>query len=125
MRWFDGRGELSASRTHSIADGVIHSPHTAMAAVRAWDGAPGDRRRLDLVGALNLWEANLRWIGRETIGTELGNQTAIRIDGDCRSGGAVASFSIWLSDDVDRVPLRVDAQEGIARARFEIVSYER
>jgi hypothetical protein len=126
MTWFDGRdgGEV-ARRYHSIDDGVIHSPHTAMAAVRDWEGAPGDWRRLDLVGALNLWRADLQWIGRETVGTPLGNQLAIRLDGACSNpNGDRVSFSIWMSDDLDRVPLRVDAQEGIVKARFEITSYE-
>jgi hypothetical protein len=126
MTWFDGRdGGQVAHRYHSIEDGVIHSPHTAMAAVRDWEGAPGDWRRLDLVGALNLWRANLTWIGRETIGTALGNQLAVRVDGDCANpGGDRVTFSIWMSDDLERVPLRVEAQEGIVKARFEITSYE-
>jgi hypothetical protein len=123
--WYDG-DELVESVYRHAGGGALHNLHSAMAAVRAWPGAPGDRRALSLHGAVNLWRVDLTWIGRETIGTAAGNQAAVRVDGDCVLSGNDewrVGFTVWMSDDADRVPLRVEARFRLIVAVFELTEY--
>jgi hypothetical protein len=111
-----------------------HDAHTAMAAMRTWDGGDGERRRLYVVGGRRIWRTDITWVGRETIGTALGNQTAVRLDGisvrvshDLRPepGKKPRTFSVWMSDDADRVPLRVVGHTELGDIEIELTGYQR
>src|SRR6185503_4455617 len=77
------RGDPSrVSHTHyDFGTIVAHDAHTAMAAMRTWEGTPGARRRLFIVGGRRIWRTDVIWVGRETIGTAMGNQNVVRLDG--------------------------------------------
>jgi hypothetical protein len=121
--------------THYDFQGVdAHDSHSAMAAVRTWDAAPGATRRLVIVGGRRIWQTDVTWTGRETIGTALGNVAAVRLDGvsqrvsrtlHAEVGKDPRTFSVWLSDDGDRVPLRVVAHTELGDVVIELTGYER
>lgn len=111
-----------------------HDAHTAMAAMRTWEGEPGERRRLYIVGGRRIWRSDVTWVGRETLGTRLGNQAAVRLEGvslrvtprlDVERGKKPRTFTVWMSDDADRVPLRVVAHTELGDVTIELTGYTR
>jgi len=102
-----------------------------MAAMRTWEGQPGQTQRLYIVGGRRIWRTDVTWAGRETIGTQLGNQSAVRLDGvsmrvsgrlEPERGKKARTFSVWMSDDADRANrIRYGAGEaGEARAALDL-----
>ena len=113
---------------------VAHDTHSAMASLRGWDPAPGTSRTLYVMGGKRIWKAEVRFGGRETIGTQLGNRAAVRIDGSAwrahndlsiDAGKPAREFSVWLSDDADRVPLRVIAKTELGDLVIDLTDYRR
>jgi hypothetical protein len=121
--WFQG-ASLVEHVSLTASEGTIHGAVSAAAAVRAWNGAPGDVVRLDVAGAFRLWRAVLRWEGDDTIHSARGVDPAVRISGEAELGGGLAvTFTLWLTDDSDRVPLRLEVHSKLVTATFELTSY--
>ena len=131
--WHKGDGKIR--HTHYDFESIdAHDAHTAMAAVRTWNGEAGDTRRLYVIGGRKIWQTDVTWVGRETVGTALGNVVAVRLDGVSQrvtgsltpeSGKKVRTFSVWMSDDGDRVPLRVIASTELGDVVIDLTGYER
>lgn len=111
-----------------------HDAHSAMAAMRGWEAAPGEARRLYVIGGRRIWRTDVTWIGRETIGTRMGNQATVRLDGtsfrvkpdlSLEPKKSPRRFSVWMSDDADRVPLKVVAYTELGDVVIELTGYER
>ena len=128
----DGKG--TRSLVFDFGDAVVHDAHSSMALVRTWTAEPGERMALWVIGGRRLWRTEIWVVGSEVIGTRLGNQPAIRLDGtSVRSRADLSpepnkkprSFSVWLSDDADRVPLRFSARTELGDIVIELVAYER
>ena len=75
--------------------------------------APGTTRSVFVVGGRRLWRVDVTYIGNETIGSELGNRATVEFEGasfrasrELHSRDAskpARTFTVWLSDDADRV----------------------
>ena len=113
---------------------TVHDTHSAMAQIRGWRPAPGTTRTVFVVGGRRLWRVDVRYIGTETIGTDDGNRRAIHIDGAsyrARPNMGVESetpsrtFSVWLSDDADRVPLKMLAHTELGDVTMNLTEYSR
>jgi hypothetical protein len=113
---------------------VAHDAHTAMAEVRGWRAPEGSRRTFWVVGGRRVWRADLVVGGQETLGTPLGNRATIRLEGVAyRARGDLRidekkkprKFTVWVSDDADRVPLRVQAGTELGDVTIELVDYQR
>ncbi len=114
---------------------TVHDTHSAMAQMRGWKAAPGALHTVFVVGGRMRWRVDMRYIGAETIGTALGNRRAIRLDGSsyraapnlavAKDEKAMRTFSVWLSDDADRVPLRVTAKTELGEVAMELTEYSR
>lgn len=106
--------------------------HTAIAAVRTWDAVPGEQLELWIVGGKRLWHAEVTMNGRETIGTDDGNRAALRFDGVAQrvkrdlmpDKPPPRTFSVWVSDDADRVPLRVRTDSEYGEVVLTLTGYE-
>jgi uncharacterized cupredoxin-like copper-binding protein len=136
---------IEATSTRSDAKGVqhdrfafgatvAHDTHSAMASLRGWDPAPGATKTMYVMGGKRIWKAELTFHGRDTIGTQLGNRAAVRIDGSAwrahndlsvDAGKPAREFSVWLSDDADRVPLEVIAKTELGDLVIELTDYRR
>jgi hypothetical protein len=98
-----------------------HDLHSAAAVIRGWRSKRGDRGELvveiDSFGlAVSLWHATteLVYVTKRTL-------AAVRYD------GIVADkykFSVWLSDDLARVPLRLRTQSKWGEIVVELTHYE-
>jgi hypothetical protein len=113
---------------------TVHDTHSAMAQVRGWRPAPGTTRSVFVVGGRRLWRVDIRFVGTETIGTDLGNRRAIHIDGasfraranmGLESENPTRTFSVWLSDDADRVPLKMIAHTELGDVTMNLTEYNR
>lgn len=113
---------------------TVHDTHSAMAQIRGWRPTPGTTRSVFVVGGRRLWRVDVRFIGTETIGTDLGNRRAIHIDGasfraranmGLESDKPMRTFSVWLSDDADRVPLRMLAHTELGDVTMNLTEYNR
>ncbi len=126
-----------APRTTRIDFGAnaLHDAHTAMAQLRGWKAAPGTRRTVFVIGGRRLWRVDVSYAGEDTIGSEVvGNRRAVMFDGtsyrarrdlSVESDRPARTFRVWLSDDADRVPLRVTAKTELGDVVMSLIDYAR
>lgn len=130
------RSEDKEPKTSVIQFGTttVHDAHTAMAQLRGWRGTKGQTRTVFVVGGRRLWRIDVTYAGEETIGSTLGNRRTIVFDGKsyrAKSNMTVESdkpartFKVWLSDDADRVPLKVTAATELGDIAMDLVEYNR
>jgi hypothetical protein len=81
-----------------------------------------------------MWRVDLTYPGRDTVGTKQGNREAARLDGIAYRVNPDRTldetrpprrFSVWLSDDADRVPLRVTATTELGDIEINLAEYQR
>ncbi|MBA3452131.1 MAG: DUF3108 domain-containing protein [Deltaproteobacteria bacterium] len=106
---------------HSQSWGITndrHEAHSAAGLLRGWISRPGDRAtfRLWFGGGTEVTVVNS---GRVLF--PVGNRPAIRYDGTV---GTEHPFTVWISDDTARVPLRMRAPTPLGVAEAELVHYD-
>jgi hypothetical protein len=118
----------------AAAGAVIHDAHSAMAHIRGWRATPGTRRTVFVVGGRRLWRIDVTYAGQDMIGSVLGNRRAIRFTGESyrarrdfspETARPSRTFTVWLSDDADRVPLKVAAKTELGDIVMELTEYSR
>lgn len=118
----------------TFGDLPAHDAHSAMAHVRGWRPAAGAKRTIWLVGGRRLWRIDLDYRGPDAVGTSLGNRDAVRLDGTAYRANRDHSideskpprrFSVWMSSDADRVPLRVTAVTELGDIEITLLDYQR
>ena len=113
---------------------TVHDTHSAMAQLRGWHGAPGATRTVYVVGGKRLWRVDLRFVGIESVGSAMGNRRAVHFDGAAfhakanlalESEHPTRTFSVWLTDDADRVPLKLVAKTELGDVAMDLTEYSR
>lgn len=113
---------------------TLHDMHTAMAQLRGWRAAPGTVRTVFVVGGKRLWRIDVKYVGGDTVGSRVGNRRAVIFDGTSyrarrdlgvESDKPARTFRVWLSDDADRVPLKVTATTELGDISMDLVEYSR
>lgn len=114
---------------------AVHDTHSAMAQVRGWKAAPGEARSVYVISGRKLWRVDVRMIGSETIGSPLGNRNTVHFAGAAyraRPGNLSLAnakpsrtFDVWLSDDADRVPLKVTTTSELGNVTVALTDYSR
>jgi hypothetical protein len=117
------------------AQGVtVHDAHSAMAQLRGWRAAPGTTRTVFVIGGRRLWRIDVTYAGQEAIGSAIGNRRAIRFTGRSyrarrdftpETAQPSRTFTVWLSDDADRVPLKVTAKTELGDIAMDLTEYSR
>ena len=129
-----GSSDHRVKQSLDFGSGIAHDAHSAMAAIRTWQPEPGATRSLWVMGGRRAWRSDVRYVGRETLGTSFGNHQALRIDGTAyrvRSDRSLdtakgaRTFTVWMSDDADRVPLRVVATTELGDVTIDLTDYRR
>jgi hypothetical protein len=112
----------------------VHDSHSAMAALRNWRPALGEQRTVYIVGGRRLWRIDLTAATTEVIGTSVGNRKSQRLNGvayrarndlTIETGPATRTFAVWMSDDGDRVPLKVSAETELGSVEILLQDYSR
>jgi hypothetical protein len=112
----------------------VHDAHSAMAQLRGWRPTPGTRRTVFVVGGRRLWRIDVTYAGQDTIGSAIGNRRAIRFFGESyrarpdfspETPRPTRTFTVWLSDDADRVPLKVAARTELGDVVMNLTEYSR
>jgi hypothetical protein len=128
--------DRSKPRTQHIAfgaSGVLDS-HAAMAQIRTWRPAPGATRSLWVIGGRRVWRVDVRYVGNETIGSALGNRATLKLEGGAfrahanltvEPGPPTRTFTVWLTDDADRVPLKLSAHTELGEVGMTLIEYNR
>jgi hypothetical protein len=120
--------------TFVFGDLPAHDAHSAMAHVRSWRPQPGTRRTVWLVGGRRMWRVDLSYVGQDAVGTTQGNRDAVRLDGvayrvnpdhQVDDSRPPRRFSVWMSNDADRVPLRVTAITELGDVEITLADYQR
>lgn len=102
-------------------------------ALRSWEGAPGSTVSAEVMRSRYLWHVDMKIHGKDNLHTALGDFPALRLDGhthrldrngQASTGNDERDFSIWISDDDGRVPLRVVAKTDYGDVEMEIVDYQ-
>jgi Protein of unknown function (DUF3108) len=111
-----------------------YDAHAAMAQLRGWHGVPGAKRTIYVVGGKRLWRVDVSIVGIESIGSAMGNHRAVHLEGAAfrarpnltlESQTATRTFSVWLTDDADRVPLRLVAKTELGEVAMDLTEYSR
>jgi hypothetical protein len=123
-----GRGAAASTGIH------VHDAHSAMAQLRGWRAATGTRRTVFVVGGRRLWRIDVTYAGQDTVGSAIGNRRAIRFSGESyrarpdfspETPRPTRTFTVWLSDDADRVPLKVAAKTELGEVEMNLTEYNR
>ncbi len=113
---------------------IVRDPLSGFFALRALPLADGQTIDLDVLDGAALWRVALTVHrgGKLRLDGAATAQAAIRIDGVARrledngrprAGQRARDMVIWLSDDLDRVLLRMEADTDLGRCALELTSY--
>lgn len=111
-----------------------HDTMSALLTIRGWEAPDGARATIYALGGQRLWRTELVVERRESVRAPLGERAAIRMSGVAtRMTPALQddrakkprTFTVWFSDDADRIPLRVVADTEYGEIEIAATSYER
>jgi Protein of unknown function (DUF3108) len=132
VRYGVNDGPLSTLRQR-VTLSEVWDYNAFLLAIRAWEAAPGTTATLEVFRSRYVWRIALTLGRRAAIVTELGQLPTLRFDARAfrlgRDGARQAdpperSFTLWISDDNDRVPLKLDATSDYGRISMDIVDYQ-
>jgi hypothetical protein len=88
---------------------------------------PGDKIPFDMFLDDKIYNIYIRYIGKETVETKFGKFRAIKfapllIQGTMFEGGE--KMTVWVSDDANKVPLRVDSPISVGSIKVDMVAYK-
>lgn len=123
-------------RTYHVDFGnqAVHDTLSAMGLMRSWRTVPDGTRTVYVVSGRKLWRVDVRKVGTETIGSPLGNRSATHFAGAAyrtrpnlqpETAKPARSFEVWLSDDADRVPLKLTADTEFGNVTIALTDYNR
>jgi len=108
--------------------------HSIIGALRGWKAEPGDHAFFYVLSGRRLWHNTVRMTRREKIQTTFGRLPAIRIDGVAKRltpslraepKRRPRTYTLWISDDGERRPLRVVGSTEYGDVKVELVGYTR
>jgi hypothetical protein len=114
---------------------TVHDSHSAMAQMRGWRATAGTTKQIYVVGGRRLWRVDMTFVGTEMVGSAVGNRRTVHLAGAAfrakpnlqleGPGKATRTFDVWISDDADRVPLKMAAHTELGDVAMELTEYNR
>jgi hypothetical protein len=125
---YDNGGVERRTGVNEIPEGAEpHDMHSAMLLLRAWRPRLEETAHFYVVLGRRPWRVDVRSRGPEMI--KLGEQprltyridgVAVRLDPANAGGTAPKRFSLWVSEDADRVPLRMVADASFGQVTMTL-----
>ena len=108
----------TSRRTKRLPPGRVHDGLSSLLAIRGWSAEEGAQGTIVTLGGARLWRTTLTVAGRDRIEALGDKHDAIRIDGQSvrldeqlrPDTSKRRSFTVWLSDDDQRILLRFKAK---------------
>jgi len=113
---------------------LVHDSLSVLGLLRAWNPEEGARAYYYAVMDMEVNRHIATFAGYETVHTSLGSNPAMRIrvevyeasaDGHVGKRLDDQRYTIWISNDSTRRPLRMEVPHRLARLSLEMVDYER
>ena len=110
-----------------------HDPLSATLVLRAWTAPKGTRALLYSLGGVRLWKTVLTIEGFEELKTAVGKRRTVRIGGvstrlragfDEDKSKPQRTFTLWVTDDDQRIPVKVTARTEMGDVVASATSYE-
>lgn len=123
----------SRPEPQKVSSPVVWDHNAFLLALRSWEAPPGSTVAHEVFRSRYLWHVVTRIHGKEMLVTELGELPALRIDsrthrvnrdGSRDRSSEERAFTIWISDDNDRVPLAIRAMTDYGALRMRIIDYQ-
>lgn len=131
-RYLDGAIEVrqdggKPARLRARPEATTHDPLTALWSLRSRAHPKGERFRVRVLDGRAEHRVEIVAGAIGTLETALGPMAAQRFDGRWRAAGRrpVRTFSLWLSADEARIPLRLEGETRLGPASFELIAYTR
>jgi hypothetical protein len=86
---------------------------------------PGDEFKIPCFVDKELWPMCIRFIGREVVETELGSYRALKFQPIVQKGRVFKKdedMTVWISDDMNHIPLRAQADILIGSVKMDITN---
>jgi len=115
-----------------VHDAPVFDLNSFLIRLRSWEAPPGTVEVADVVRSRYLWRTWIELVGDEAVATSLGDLPAVRFEGRAqrlhRDGridetSPIRSYALWISDDADRVPLRLIGRTAYGDIAMELVEY--
>ncbi|HVK83867.1 MAG TPA: DUF3108 domain-containing protein [Kofleriaceae bacterium] len=125
--------ETPKDEPQKVSEPEVWDWNSFLVMLRAWEGPPGTSRDLQIFRSRYLWNVKVTIGPTQKITTELGDLPALRFDAHTYKytreltkapGNDERDFSVWISDDADRVPLQLQAQTDYGPVTMRIVDYQ-
>jgi len=114
--WVKFNGKEEHDSFDREGDGELNV-HAAAGALRAWRSRVGERAKADVTIEHKTFSVEVRDEARELIGA----RPAVRYAGIAHEKYA---FTIWISDDASRVPLRLHTDSKVGAIDIELIQYD-
>lgn len=138
MRFAPGRFAVQGTRRgepfseEQVVQGDAFDIPSMFTFFRSWEDDRGAQVLVDVMRARNAWRAKIAIGGSENLTTALGELPVVRFDGEghrLRRDGtpdprsSTRRFSIWVTDDADRVPARMTAATDYGDVEVDLIAY--
>jgi hypothetical protein len=126
------RGDEVIDEQQTIGGHGGHDLNSFLIFLRGWEGEPGAHLDADVVRSRYVWRMRVKVVGFDNLSTVLGSLPVARYDGEgvrlLRDGtidpkSDTRRFSIWMTDDADRVPVKLVAKTDYGDIVMELLSY--
>jgi hypothetical protein len=117
--------------SQAIGDTELWDMNAFFLVLRAWQGGIGSKITADVVRSRFMWRTQIELVGKDTQITALGKFPTLRFNGVARRierdgkevTGDDRNYSLWITDDADRVPVVIVAKTDFGDVRMEITEY--
>ncbi len=125
-------GDEGTRKEQKLPTAETHDPLSILLALRAWEAPPGGHVTIYSIGGLRVWKNIFTFEGKEEIDGPLGRRLASKVTGvSTRITSALAddtskpprTFTVWFSDDAQRIPVRLSAHTELGDVIAQATSY--
>jgi hypothetical protein len=132
VRYRDREGKEHAENQVVPGGAAPLDSNALLVVLRGWSPRPDERATVHVLRETRVWTMQLMVGGHEQVTTALGTFAAMRFDGVSRrmgrdgtieDGVAPSGYSLWVSDDAQRLPLIIAAASDIGDVRMELIHH--